>query len=286
MKRRQSHPITLLLTLAILITGNAVFAKDEMIIAVHDYAPYYNNEGKGMMIDVYQAACDAAGIGVSFQVLPIKRAITYLFENKIDAFSPGHIFMSPEQVEQVSMVKTFNVVGVFTYLNPGKTKNVTNTISDLKGKKLAIVVNSPLLPIYQQNGLTYDEIQTPELLTKMLFAGRVEFAEGTLLTGLSLTNQLFKDRLKELDFLVITPIECSLAFNKANPRTQNLLQQFTKGFETIKKNGTYIKILESYWGKNNIQKEALPADLVQFGTDKTSPAIFSQYDREPWGKIK
>jgi len=77
-----------------------------------------------------------------------------------------------------------------------------------------------------------------------------------------------------------------VAFNNANPNTKNLFTKFSKGFETIKQNGEYIRILETYWGKNNIQKEVLPKDMAQYGTDKVNLELFSQYAREPWGRIK
>jgi len=281
--------IIYLLSLALFVffTCSSAMAKDVMTLAVHDYAPYYNNEGKGMMIDLYQAICDDAGIDVTFKVLPVKRAIEYLFQDKVDAFSPGHIFMTPEQVKQVSLVKTFSVVGIFMYYDPGKKKTVVyNSIADLKGKKLAVVVNSPWIPAYTAAGVAFEEIQTPELLVKMVRAGRVDFIETTLLAGMSLTNNLFKTEMQGFDFVINQAIECSVAFHTSNPKSMALMAKFNASFEKIKKNGTYIRIFESYWGKNNIQKETLPADLAAFGVQKASLEAFSKYKRNAWDKIE
>ena len=92
------------ITLFLLIAFNQAFAKDTITIAVHDYAPYYNSEGKGVLIDMYKAACGVAGLEAEFKVLPIKRGIGYLFQNKVDAFSPGHIFLSPGFVKMVCTI--------------------------------------------------------------------------------------------------------------------------------------------------------------------------------------
>lgn len=285
MKKNIIYSIVTIMLLAVFASAPAL-ARETMTIAVHEYPPYYNAEGKGMLIDLYTAICDAAGMDAAFQVLPVKRAIEYLFQNKMDAFSPGHIFLSPEQVEQVSIVKTFTVLGIFLYHDAGHKKNlVFNSYADLKGHKLGVVVNSPLLPAYQEAGLTYEEIQHPESIVKMLRAGRIDFGEGTLLTGMTLINTLFNKEMKDFDFFINIPIECSVAFHKNNPEALARMEKFVKGFETVKQNGTYVRILESYWGTKNIQKQVLPPDLTQFGVEKASLEAFSKYKRDASGKI-
>lgn len=276
-------PLVLFVWIAFVSTA---MAKDSMTIAVHDYAPYYNNDGKGMLIDLYQAICDDAKIDVTFKVLPVKRGIEYLFDSKVDAFSPGHIFMTPEQFNQVSIIKAFNVVGVFIYYDPGNKKAVVyNSVTNLKGSKVGVIQNSPWLPEYEQVGLPVEQIQTPELLVKMLYAGRFDFIETTLLAGFTITNGLYKNEVKNFDFVVHDVIECSVAFLKSNPKGMALMDKFNASFETIKKNGEYVRVLETYWGKNNIQKEALPDDLKKYGTDKASLDVFSTYNRNAWSKI-
>lgn len=267
--------------------SQSVMAKDTMTIAVHDYAPYYNSEGKGMLIDLYQAICDDAGIDVTFKVLPVKRAIEYLFNGNVDAFSPGHIFLTPEQTGQVSIIKAFKVVGVFIYYDPGKKKNVVfHSVADLKGSKVGVIQNSPWLPEYEHFGLPVEQIQTPDLLIKMLRAGRFDYIETTLLAGFSLTNDLFKSEVKDFDFVVHDVIDCSVAFLNSNAKAMALMNKFNASYENIKKNGEYIRILETYWGKNNIQKEALPDDLKAFGVQKASLDTFSSYKRNAWGRIE
>lgn len=264
----------------------STMAKDSMTLAVHDYAPYYNSEGKGMLIDLYQAICDDAGIDVTFKVLPVKRGVQYLFESKVEAFSPGHIFMSPEQAKQVSIVKAFKVVGIFMYYDSGNKKNVTyNSVSDLKGSKVGVVQNSPWLPEYQHFGLPVEQIQSPELLIKMLRAKRFDFIEATLLAGFSIANELYKSEVNDFGFIVHDVIDCSVAFLNSNPKAMDLMKKFSSSYDKIRKSDEYIRILETYWGKNNIQKEALPDDIQSSGVAKSSLNVFSSYNRNAWSRI-
>lgn len=279
--------ITLLGMVVWVALAPAAWATDSMTLAIHDYEPYYNSEGKGMLIDLYQAICDDAGIDVTFKVLPVKRAVEYLFNGKVDAFSPGHIFLSPEQTNQVSLIKTFKVVAVFMYYDPQKMKQVKNdTLESLKGAKVGVIQNSPLLPIYAHAGLGVDQIQTPELLLKMLVAKRFDYIESVLLTGFTMTNRMFKKEAQHFDFMVYGAIDCSVAFLNSNPTGMALIDKFKASFENIKKNGEYIRILECYWGKNNIQKDALPDDLkTAYGVKKASLDVFVSYPRTGWNEI-
>ncbi len=92
--------------------------------------------------------------------------------------------------------------------------------------------------------------------------------------------------MTNFNFVLFSPASCGLAFPNSSVRAKELLPKYLEGLEAIKKNGEYMRIVEKYWGKANVQKEALPPDLMQYGVDKVDIEQFSKYDREPWGKIK
>lgn len=265
----------------------SAMTEDSIVIAVHDYIPYYDSQGNGMVSELYRAAGKAAGMKVEIRVLPVKRGIGYLLDNKVDAFSPGHIFMNPDQVKVCSDYKAFNVVTIFAYYDPTKTKKVIfNSIADLKGQRVGLIVGSPLRVLFDQNGLPYEEVQTPDGLIKMLYAGRFDFIEQTFLNGILLAHGLYGDKIDYFKYVINFPVACGISFHHGNPKADTLRPRFIEGFETIKKNGTYIRILEKYWGKGNIQKEALPEDLARFGVDKTDLKSFLSHHRTSWGEIK
>lgn len=265
-------------TLLIIFTvSTSAMARETIVIAAHDYAPYYDNQGKGMMVEMFESAGNAVDMDVEVRVLPIKRAIKELLENKVDAFSPGTVFMAPDQAEQCSNYNTFNVVTIFAYHDPGKTKKIVfNAIPDLKGYKVGLVVGSPLRPLFNQSGVPYTEAQSPQQLLKMLHAGRFDFVELTLLSGMLYLNKLYGDQMDDFGYVINFPATCWLSFHNGNARSASLKPKIIEGFEIIKKNGEYIRIAEKYWGKGNIQKEALPEDLAQFGAEKADLKVYSQ----------
>lgn len=284
MKKTIYRSILSVLFASILWSGAT--AAEKLTIAVHDYPPYYDKQGQGVLSDMYQAACDAAGLDLTIIVLPIKRGIEGLFSNKVDAFSPGHIFLSAEQNKKVSIIKTFVVLVVYTYYNPNKDKNyIFKDFTSLRGKKLGVITNTAFGAYYKQAGVSYSEKQTPQILLKMLRAKRFELVENTLLSAMTILQNMFPSEMTDFAMMDSIAIEGSLAFNNGNPRSKSLLKKFSKGFETIKRNGEYVRIFESYWGKNNIQKNVLPKDLVEFGVEKSSLAKFAKYKRNAWGKI-
>lgn len=263
--------------LVIFILSTSAMARETIVIAAHDYAPYYNNQGQGMMVELFRSAGNAVDMDVEVKVLPIKRAIKELLENNVDAFSPGTVFMPPDQAEQCSNYNTFNVVTIFAYHDPGKTKKIVfNAIPDLKGYKVGLVVGSPLRPLFEQSGVPYTEAQSPQQLLKMLHAGRFDFVELTLLSGMLYLNKLYGDQMDDFGYVINFPANCWLSFHNGNPRAASLKPKIIKGFEIIKKNGEYVRIAEKYWGKGNIQKEALPEDLAQFGVEKADLKVYSQ----------
>lgn len=272
--------------LAFSLNAVNVCAKDKITIAVHDYLPYYNQEGKGLMVDIYKAAYDRFGVDVGIKVFPIKRALSYLFDNKVDAFSPGHIFMSSEMKEKAEWEDAFIVALVMFYYKPHLKKPVVfNSLDDLKDYKLAVLVNTSFIPLYKKHHLEYYESQSPQRMIKMARAGHVDFVVITLLTGMILINQDFPEEYENFDYFVFKRLPCSLAVSTGNPSHKTTLSQFQTSLKDMKSDGTYIHYLEKYWGKGNIPKVVLFSDLESSGVDHIDPVIFNKYPRNSWGEI-
>lgn len=277
---------SILLALTFYFHAITVLAKEKIIISVHDYMPYYNAEGEGLMVEVYKDAFNRFGVDVDIQVLPIKRALSYLFENKVDAFSPGHIFMSEEMKNNAQWEDAFVVALVLFYYKPNLKKPFVYTaLDDLKGYKLGVLVNTSLIPLYKEHNLEYYESQSPQRMLKMAKAGHVDFAVITLLTGMILIQQNYPDEVENFDYFVFKRLPCSFAVSKGNPNHTKTLSQFQKSLKDMKSDGTYIQHLERYWGKGNIPKVVLFEDLESLGLDHIDPAVFNQYPRNNWGRI-
>ncbi len=277
---------TIFFALYTLITSSSVFAQEKISIAVHNYPPFYNAEAKGLMTEVYQAAFDKVGVDATIQTLPIKRGILYLFDNKVDAFSPGHILLSPKLKEKAEWENSFTVAMVMIYYKPNFKKELKyKTLSDLRGCKIASLVNSPYLELYKKHGLIVYSVETPQQMIKMIRSGHVDFFVNTLLSGLILIKKEFPNEWGNFDYFTWDKLPCSIAVNKENPGGKKWLGLFRKGLSQIKKDGTYIRLFEKYWGINNIPKVVLFSDLKSFGVDRVNANVFYKPSRNDWGQI-
>ena len=265
---------------------SSLYAQEAVSIAVHNYPPFYDLNARGLMTEVYEAAFNRVGVTVSATTYPVKRGVSYLFNNQVDAFSPGHILIPDDSKEQAVWENSFIVVLVMTYYKPKFKKQLSFTsLGELKGYRIAILVNSPYIEEYRKHKLTVFPVQTPQQMMKMLKAGHVDMSVNALLAGLLEIKKEFPEEWHNFDYFVWDLLPCSLAVNKKNPVGIKRLEQFRKGFEQIKKDGTYIRILENYWGKNNIPKGALFQDLSSFGVDHVNFDAFYKPERNRWGKI-
>ena len=278
--------VVTIVALYIMMAFSYLYAEEKVSIAVHNYPPFYNLNAKGLMAEVYEAAFQRVGINASVAAYPIKRGVSYLFDNKVDAFSPGHILLSDDLKKRAEWENSFVVVLVMTYYKPNLNKKIFFTsLSELKEYRIAILVNSPYIEEYKKHGLEVYPVGTPQQMMKMLKAGHVDLSVNALLAGLLVIKTEFPDECENFDYFAWDLLPCSLAVNKENPLGLKRLEQFRNGLEQIKNDGTYIHILEKYWGKNNIPKGALLRDLSYFGVDHVDPEAFYRPRRNEWGKI-
>lgn len=269
----------------ILVLVPFIASAETVTVAVHDYAPYYNEEAKGFLSDIYTESFKTQGLTVEYQVLPIERGVIYFFSHKVDAHSPGNIFFTPDQLKLADCVKTFKIMACWHYYKPLQQRIPFTSLDDMRGYRLGIIYKSPYAPLYRAHQLSIYEVQRPAQLVKKVQAGRDNFFEATLFSGLVLINSIFPEEWDNFDYIAWDVSDGSMAFLKNDPDSQRLKKIFEKGFNLVKQNGTYIDILERYWGKGNIPKEILPDDLMSFGTDNFSVQQFQQYRRTNYGEI-
>lgn len=245
-------------------------------IAFHDYIPYYDVNGEGMVTDIYRAAFHTQDINVEMKLFPIRRGIRMMFNHEVDAFTPGLLLITdPKQREAVVSISAFMVnIGWFHYPIDAPNDDKTN----FEGKILATVsakgLHRPYLAPYLEKGLKTMMVDEPYRELQVLLARRVNYAVLTQLSGWSaLTkNDLYEESLR---FTSMAKSERStLTFAKSNPRTEKLAGAFAKGLSTIIENGTYLRILERYWGKDNVPVDALLEPLKPQGTTQFSQEVF------------
>lgn len=272
--------------LAILMSWSHQVYSETITITGHQYAPYYNQNGEGLLPDIWKTVFAKVGVRVRVEILPIKRGIQMFFQNKYDALSPGKILLPEKKKAIVTEVKFFNVVPSWIYLENEKTKNFKyKDESSLRGFKLLAINSSPYKEIYQQHQLDFQLVETPKQMMKMLKVKRADFIELTFLSGQHMAYQLYKKAPEQLKFRRRDFIEGGLAFKKDNKRSIRLEKLFRKGLALAIKDGSFLKVLESYWGRKNVPKFALPKHLRYLGVKDYSSNKFFNTKRTSYGKI-
>lgn len=93
---------------------------------------------------------------------------------------------------------------------------------------------------------------------KKLGADRLDFVETIDITALILLKKIFKSKSKDYGMTPLPDfsVTASLVIGD-EPKNQKMIKQFIKGLAIIKKNKTYIKILEKFHGKGKV-----PQDII------------------------
>ncbi len=258
----------------VLVCSLPAVARDTIIIATYD-SPYYEGKDGGLFGEIYKAAFNAVDADIELQYYPIKRSIEYLFTNKADAFSPGALFIQGEALKKIIFVNIAKVSSIYVYYKPFHDEitlpGILNERLDYikaKGYVLGMLVNNPLLETYKASNIKIYETQTFPSQIKMLQSKKFDLAVSDYFAATMEIAKVFPDEMQNFVYIDVPAYDVSLAFSKGNPNAQALFDRFTKGFNAIKANGTYMLIMEKYWGKGNVPQKVLVDDMKKNGIEK------------------
>jgi hypothetical protein len=130
---------------------------------------------------------------------------------------------------------------------------------------------------FQERGARIDTIENPERLLRVVATERATFASAPLLPGWMMLQKADRENLGRYGFAPHGPLMCSLAFSRSNPRTAYLKSAFEKGMQEITDNGDFYKVLEGYWGEDNVPREVLPESIRHQGTRDFDPERIPPY---------
>ncbi|GAA5317578.1 MAG: hypothetical protein AseanaTS_27830 [Candidatus Pelagadaptatus aseana] len=235
-------------------------------IATHNYYPYYVN-GEGMMSEIYLEAFEHQGISVEVKEYSVARGITEMMLHNVDAFSPGLLFIQDQQMQElVVSVPTFKIFYGWVY----RGENHPDTMTDFAGTTLVtpapIQSPTPYDRVILEKGVKQVMIDNPDRQIQMVMSGRATFASSSLLTAWIKLRELASGAIDDYGFLRFAPLDCTLTFSKTNPRTAYLKAEFEKGFNKVVEDGTYLKILQRFWGEGNVPWQVLPESIKHLGT--------------------
>lgn len=243
-------------------------------IAVHRYYPFYV-DGVGMGADIFTAAFTTQGIKVVLHELPVLRGVSEMLNHHVDAFSPGTLFIRDKtSLARVTTVSTFIVHVSWLYKGNNNPLEIENMQGTILATPTPVQTPQPYYKPFLARGMRQLTVESPERQVRLVMTERADFAPMSKLTGWHMLVKYSPNNYQNYAFApVMKPYECNLAFATDNPRSMPLIMAFKRGLKKIMDDGTYLKILEKYWGKENIPKGNLFDELKDKGTDNFNPRL-------------
>ena len=221
------------------------------ILTFH-YPPYINGDGTGMAEKIITAAFQTQGHSVKFTIYPNKRAVNNFQTGE------GKMFLGVKNVfseQEINAEELFYFRRVLVYLKDQYPELHINSLDDLKGKKIGVVLGSSTIADFQAAGLIVDTTSKHENNIRKLYARRVDFIYTLDLTAISLIKKLFPGQPADFGIFEYQRKAADLVVKKNSPE-EKTLQVFRTGLKTIIENGTYRNILEESYGAGQVPASA------------------------------
>lgn len=237
---------TILLS-AFSFSGDAPPSKVIRIAGDNNFPPfeYFAQTGvySGFNVDIMNAISLETGMKIEFVPLPWNEALTALQTGKVDAIQGMKYSPTRDLTYNFSDSYFTSSQGIFV-----RSDNMTIfQIRDLDGKRVAIQkgdIASDLLQEHHQASFFMTHSQ--EEAVQLLLDGEVDAFVGNRITG-----QYFLQKSNRQDQIKIVgdPVNPTDYGVAVMPPNDKLLDVFNQGIDKIKKNGTYDKIEQRWFGE-------------------------------------
>lgn len=245
-----------------LLTAPAFGAEKIVLGGVDGSAPLASKDlpGFGLFPDIVAASFKEVGQPVEFQMYPFNRIVPMVKQGELlGALSPIGNFAGEEGKTVVYERPVITGALVFFYVKSkfpsGIDVHSPDDLAKLAKYKIGILRGAPQQPLLEQKGLKLEEVAEEESDFQKLAAGRIDLVSTADLIGLYLLRQLKIEGVAVSDPVLMLPM--TVVFSKANPRSDQLAKDLSRGFEAAKTNGTLTKVLEKYYGPNGAPAHAL-----------------------------
>jgi len=261
------------LTCLFVIVHTALLAEPIKISTVN-YPPYvsetpYENIGHGLLTDVTTTMFERAGYKVEMVYLPHKRSsLTFITGRYPFTVNSVKILLAaglrPEQFKSISL-GYYNAY--FYYLKSHLKKELTwKEYSDIKEYSVCVTLGSYATEPLRKAGVFVDDANTSYSCMEKLLLRRNDIWGSIDLTAHFLMKRYHPEALD--DFVSATPPENSfgardelvLSYLVSNDVAVKMAVDLDRAFTGMKKDGTFIAIMERYWGAH-IPKNVLPLDM-------------------------
>jgi len=243
MKRILINILILLTVTTISYANNAT--KETIIIGATDWIPYTSkklNSG-GFLTEIYQTALEKAGYKTKIKFLPWKRAVSATKSGKIHALIG--LSYTKERTQYFSYPKNHWKSIIYLYSNKGHKYN-NKTLKELCPSKVGMFLGSFMKKDFESyNCFKIEEVKDSSLNIKKLSKNRIDFFvafKDSIMYKLNNNLHKYNDIIEK-----VTPAygtdKVYMAFSKKLKNYKQIQKDFDNAMDTMKKDGSYDKIL-------------------------------------------
>ncbi len=237
-------------TIAVSVNAQPV---NQITIASDDHPPLIQGDespGKkpGVMTDIVKAAFKSQGIDVQYRLIPAARIAWSVLEDKVSAAVGPLGWFSEAQQSKVHSEFIFPATFRFFYLKSRFPKGFEYTrLEDLKDYRIGYLNGGAASSLLEKAGLIIQYVNDRDQNTEKVFLGRLDLMVTETTGGWESIKRLYPLQQKKFSISeqVILDAPGYAIFNKNQPQ---LIQRFQAGLDTIKSDGTFQILLNSYLG--------------------------------------
>lgn len=244
----------LCIAITLLTTGvPGAWAQTEIITFV--YPPYTVGDGSGILEQIVDTVSKETSIRFSLLFYPRARAKIYFEEKKAGALFLGERSYFPSLSEELESLPLLHFRTVFVYIKKRFPEFEYTALSDLKGRYVGITLGSIYTEPFKKAGLIIDNAPLEKQIVKLV-KGRIDFWHTVDVTAINMIEEYYPERSETFSFIEETNLTAELVVTK-NSSVKQAYKKFCDSFNSMKKNGTYLKILEEYYGKGLVPDKAM-----------------------------
>lgn len=243
------------------------FAFEKVKLSTIEYPPLFQSKfipgkGYGIASDLTIEAFKAVGIDVNFKFIPMARCVQSVTLKKNPA-NLGSInwFMKDKKEDLVDVVNLFYINFMLFHKKKRFPEGISyENLSELKKYIIGNVRGSSTTPVVEKAALNIEWVSKLELNFKKLHAERLDFAIGGGISGWTMIREMFPESVNDFTTVAksILKVPIGLVFHRDQIR---LINKFKEGITIILENGMYYKILEKYYGIDQVSEEILTPDV-------------------------
>lgn len=225
-----------------LICSNSIADIKTLTIGIYDWKPFISQqmENHGLLAEIASEALAKMGYNVEFKSYPFPRLLINLADGTIDMS-----LAISEREERKHLIdfssSLYELEQGFTFK---KGKIDYKVDSDLKKHKGGILRGSFWADDLDSMDVRYEEVPTRILNIKKLVADRIDFVCMPKVIAFNMLKEIGED-VRNYDFKLLKIEKQPAGFSK-KAKFRELRDDFEKGLEIIKSDGTYDKIISKF----------------------------------------